>query len=504
MKQILNTLIGFMIVLFIGLAFYSFEIFPFNPGGPFIEARQEESLPEQTDPNDLPDFLAAEEENLTEGEKVARSKSYSEYMNRAKALYNQGYHSLAIAEYESALKVSPSNPSPLIQIGIIHFEDGDYIKAKVNFEQAIKIDPDNLNANIYLGRSLIAERKFEEAKNILDSIQIHNQLSKYYQALLTAYFNDHERTKNLLYEVINIGTDPKISTNAQNFISAYEEFDSNQGGMNIHLHTLLARAYVNAGENDLAIPLLFDVLKEKKDYRDAWIILGYAYLNQKKYQDAVDALEEARKLDPRKAQTSFFLGIGYYGLNNPEKAVAYLELAKKNGYEPVIQVNQKLAEIYLQLQNYEKSTENFEDVVSLNDQDVYYYVKPIWIYIDKLKEPEKAVALANKAVSAHPNEAMSYNLLGWASISLNKLDDAKTLLDKAHSIDPNLDAVYLNYGLLLEQEGDTKGALNYYNQAYKIGNGNSISEVAADRYNNIIGKMENVDYSSLKADTLNQ
>ena len=504
MKQILNTLIGFMIVLFIGLALYSFDIFPFNPGGPFIEEREEEITPEQTDPDQLPEFLAAEKESLTEDEKVTRSKSYSEYMNRAKALYDRGYHSLAIAEYESALEVSPANPSPLIRIGIIHFEDGDYIKAKINFEQALQINPDNLNANTYLGRSLIAERKFEEAKKIFDSIQIHNQLSKYYQALLTAYFSNHEKAKNLFYEVVNIGTDPEISTYAQNLISAYDEFNSNQGGMNIHLHTLLAKAYVNAGEYNLAIPLLFDVLKEKKNYRDAWIILGYAYLNQEKYQDAVDAFEEARKLDPVRPQTSFFLGVGYYGLNNPEKAVAYLELAKKNGYEPVIQVNQKLAEIYLKLQNYEKSAENFEEVVSLNDQDVYYYVKPIWIYIDKLKKPEKAVALANKTVSAHPGEAMSYNLLGWASISINRLDDAKTLLEKAHSIDPNLDAVYLNYGLLLEQKGDPKGALNYYNQAYNIGNGNSISEVAADRYNNIIGKMKEMDYSSLKADTLNQ
>lgn len=500
MKQILSTLMAFIIILFCGLALYVFEVFPFNPGGPFMEARSPAVSEDES--SLLPAFL--EDTATEEGEKVARTKSYTEYMNRGKLLYDQGYHTLAIAEYESALKVSPSNPSPLIQIGIIHFEDGDTVKAKINFEEALKIDPDNLNATIYLGRTLIAERKTNEAKQLFDSIGIHNQESKYYKALLAAQSGDHATAKTLFNEVIGINTNAELTSRAQNFLSAYAEFDSNQGGMDIHLKTLLSRSCVLAGEYDLAIPMLFEVLRAKKDYRDAWIILGYAYLNQQKFQDAADALEEARKLDPEKPQTAFYLGLAYYGLNNLEKAVDALELAKKNGYEPVIQVNQKLAEIYLQMKNYEKSVENYENVVSLNDQDVYYYVKPIWIYIDRLNMPEKAVSLANKAVAAHPDQAMSYNLLGWASISLNRLDDAKILLDKAHALDPKLDAVYLNYGLLKEQTGDMERALGYYNEAYKLGNGNSISAMAAERYNNLIGKARDFDYSNLKADTLNQ
>lgn len=500
MKQILSTLMAFIIVLFLGLALYVFEIFPFNPGGPFMENKTPDQTGQIEDIPQVPDFL----QESAEGDKVARTKSYTEYMNRGKLLFEQGYHSLAISEYESAYKVSPLNPAPLIQIGIIHFSLKDFVKAKINLQEALKIDPDNLTATIYLGRTLIAERKLDEAKRLFDELTIHNQESKFYQALLTAYQKDHAKAKNLLNEVIGINTNPEISEYARNFLAAYDEFDSSQDGMDIHLTTLLARSCVNAGEYDMAIPMLFEVLRLKKDYRDAWIILGYSYLSQEKFNEAVDALEEARKLDPEKPQTAFFLGMAYYGLNNLEKAVSAFELAKKNGFEPVVQVNQKLAEIYLQMKEYQKSADHFEDVVRLYDQDVYYYVKPIWIYIDRLNQPEKAIALANKAVAAHPDEAMSYNLLGWASISMNRLNDAKTLLDKAHAINPELDAVYLNYGLLMEQQGKPSEALGYYNEAYKLGNGNSISEVAAERYNNIIGKSENINYADLKANTLNQ
>lgn len=497
MKEILSTLIIFIIIIFIGLTLYVFEVFPFNAGGPFIEEKKEQ-IEDRISESNIPDFL----ESNTD-EKVERTKSYPEHMKRGQLLSDQKYYTLAIAEFETAHKLSPSNPAPLTQIGIINYNLKDYVKAKLNFQEVLKLNPNNLTATSYIIKILIAEKKLNEAKEKLDEIDIHNQETKFLQAVLSGYKKDYEQSKNQLHEVIGMNTESQIAIYAKDFLSSYDEFNSNQGGENIHLTTLLSKSAVNSEQYDIAIQMLFEVLKQKKNYRDAWIILGYAYLNQEKFNDAVDALLEAQKLDPQNPQTTFFLGIGYYGLKNMEKAVEALEIAKKNGYEPVVQINQKLAEIYLQMKEYEKSAENYEAVVNLYNQDVYYYVRPISLYIDKLDKPEKALALAEKAIQAHPNEAMSYNLLGWASISMNKLEEAQMLLDKAYHLDPNLDAIHLNYGILSEYQKNNSSALDYYSKAYELGNGNSISNIASERYNNIIKESEN--YSSiLKANLLNQ
>lgn len=491
MKKLLNILIIVVLILFVGVALFVFELFPFNPGGPFIAKK--EGVPRQEELK-LPDFL--------QEEGVSRAKTYDEHMNRGKLLQQNGYSALAIGEFEAAAEMAPTNPSPLIEIGKAHLSTKDLIKAKLNLQEALKLDADNLEASIYLGKVAIADRKIDEAKTIFDSLQVHNQESKYYEGIIAAYTGDHERAKNLLRETINIGGNTAISANAQNFLSAYDEFDANQGGANIHLLTLLGRSYNQTGEYEMAIPLLFEVIKQKKEYRDAWILLGYAYLNTQKYQDAVEALEEARKLDPQKAETLFFLGLGYFGLGDLESAAASLELAKSNGFEPQIQVSQKLAEIYLQMQEYEKAAEKYEDVVSLNDEDLNYFIKPMWIYLDRLNEPEKAVTLANKALAAHPDAAMSYNLVGWALIGESELVKAQQYLDKAASLDPSLDAVYLNYGKLYEKKGDNVTALRFYKKAYERGGGSSISLAAADLYNKLIGKANEVDYSVLKTDLL--
>lgn len=485
MKKVLTSLIILLFLIFAGLTFYVFEIPPLNPGGPFISAPPQqhetadtENASTTTNPEDLPDFL---QENGS-----AEAKTFNSHMERGNLLENNGYGALAIAEYESASKMDPQSPKPFVAIGRVHFENGDYIKAKLALDEAIKIDSQNIDAQILLGRTHIADRDLETAKTIFDGLLLQNQESKYYQAILAAVNNDHEIAKILFNEVISLGTNPTISTYAQNFLNAYAEFDSNQGGIPIHLQTLIARGAIKNQEFNLAIPILFDVIQEKNNYRDAWILLGYAYLNVEKYQDAVDALDEARKLDSQKPEISFLLGLGYIGLQDLNNAVNYLRLAKENGYQPVIHVDQKLAEVFIQLEQFDEAAESYENVIELNSEDLGYFIKPIWIYIDKINEPHKAVELAKKAHAAHPEDAMSYNLLGWAATANKDYESAENYLVKARTMNPNLDAAYLNYGILKETIGDMENAIQNYKKAYELGKGNSIAKLAFDRYNNAI------------------
>ncbi|HLG26021.1 MAG TPA: tetratricopeptide repeat protein [Candidatus Gracilibacteria bacterium] len=477
MNKALTTIIVLTLLFFAVTFFYVFELPPFNPGGPFIPARTEDGQTQISE--ELPEFLSEEG--------VSRAKTYEEHMNRGKLLAQKNYNALAIAEYESASKLQPKKIEPLIEIGKLNFSGKDYLKARLTFEQALKITPDSIDASVMLARTYIAERKTTEAKKILDDMKIHSQQSKYYQGLLAAAAGESDRAKNLLHDVITIGGNLETSERAKIALGAYDEFNFSQGGPDVHLKTLLGRSFDQIGEYDMAVAILIEVIKEKKDYRDAWILLGYAYLKTEKYQDSTDALMEARKLDPQKPETSFFLGLSYFGLQDLKKAAEFLELAKSNGFEPRVQVEQKLAEVYLQMQEYEKASLSYEAVLSLNDQDVNYFIKPIWIYLDRLNQPEKAVALANKAVAAHPKEAMSYNLLGWTSTGAGRLDEAQKYLDKARTMDPNLDAVYLNYGVLSEKRGDRDAAAAYYKKAYDIGMGSGIAMAAADRYNRLIG-----------------
>ncbi len=476
MKKILSILII--------LLFFGFIVSIFYVGGiwPFVRTGRDPSLPTQENSKG----------SSAGAEKTSRDKTYSEYINHGMLLEKNGFTGLAIVDYQQAHKLTSSNPEPFIKIGRIHLQNRNYAQAQANFEEAAKVDPNNIDAQVYLGRSLLQQRKIEEAREIFNKLNGDTQAVKYYRGIVAAYFGDYENSKKYLQRALELNTTEDLSKKAGNFLNAYKEFDFNQGASKAHLKTLLARSCNQTGEYQMAISLAFEAIKEQKNYRDAWILLGYAYLNTEKYDDAIEALEQAKKLDSQKPETMFFLGLGYYGKNELKKAALTLEQAKKNGFQPAIQVEQKLAEIYMELKQYDASAKNYENVVLLNDQNINYYIRPIWLYLEKLRQPQHALSLAQRAAKNHPAQAMGYNLLGWAQIGTNQLDDAEKNLEKALQLDPHLDAAYLNFGQLLEKQGQPERALAFYAKAHEIGLGNSISNIAAERYNVIIANNKNI------------
>lgn len=432
--------------------------------------------------------------------KIGRTKSYAEMIQRAADLEKSGFPSLAVAQYQEAYKSTPSQLQPLYEIGKIHLRNSDFSKAEEVFRDLKERDSSNIESSLYLGRALIGQRKISEARPIIDSITSPNAATLYYQGILAAYFGEHDRAQNLLNQGLKMGGNEDISKKIQNFLGAYNEFKFNTESPNLHLKVLLARSFNQCGEYQMAIPLLFEVTKSKLDYRDAWILLGYAYLQTGKYQDAIEALEKAKVLDRQKPETLFYLGLAYYSINNFQAAEENLTQAKQFGYEPKILVDQKLAEIYLEMQNYQKSAASYENVLSLNSQDVNYYVKPIWIYLEKLSQPQKALTLAQKAANDHPGSAMAENLLGWTYIYNNDLKKAEDHLKYAQGLNPDLDAIYLNFGLLYEKQHQPEKALTFYQKAHQLGQQSGVAITASLRYNQLLQNQSNY----LKANLLNQ
>ena len=494
LKFIFKTLILSIAVGITLCVLYIFDLPPFQKiGGTAVQTnaptdQQKAAIETQSLPVDLQD-------------KVAVSKSYAEMISRAQLLEQNNFPTLAIAQYQEALNKDPNNTTPSLQIGKIYLRIADYLKAESTFRDLISKEPNNTDALVYLGRSLLAQRKISEARDVFNKITASTQTVKYYQGIVAAYFGDNDLAKASLNQAVSLGGSSDITKKANNFLAAYNEYQFNADAPDIHLKVLLARSFNQCGEYQMAIPLLFEVTKLKLDYRDAWILLGYAYLQTEKYPDAIEALERAKTLDPQNADALFYLGLGYYSMNNYQKAEGNLNQAKQYGFQPAILVDQKLAEVYLQLQNFPKSAESYEKVLSLNSQDINYYVKPIWIYLEKTHQPDKALQLAQKATKDHPNSAMGQSLLGWALIYNNDFSKAEAHLKLAMALDPKLDATYLNFGLLFEIRNQPDKALVFYKKAHSLGEGDGVSAAAADRYNKLIAKINS---KSLEANTLNQ
>lgn len=428
--------------------------------------------------------ITTKEEKITLNEKTP--KTYDEYITAGDDALKSSQYDQAISYYKTAAKINPTSTAPLLKLGDAYLANNNSADALTTFQEAQKINPDLLESQIGIARTYLANRDIQSAKNTIWLLNQSDPTVKYYKGIILILYKDFEGAKKTFEELAQKNPTQPDSEKAKKFLASYETFSYYKGGEQIYLETLLAKNLTEVDEYNSAIRLLYDVIDQKNNYRDAWIILGYAYLNTNKISDSIDAFKQAKTLNETKPETLFYLGLAYFANDEIEKAIYYLEEADKNGFEPKEELNLKLAQLYTIREEYQKASSKYDEILASNTNNLDIYELAIWINIDKLNNGKKAVQLASRALKIYPDNAMSYNLAGWALTSMENYSEAKQYLVKALQMDPKLDAAFLNLGWFYEKQGSNVVAKEYYKKAFVSGKGSEISVRAAAKFNDII------------------
>ncbi len=441
-------------------------------------------------------FLQPSEEDKTPGLPTVEDKpeeelnlSYEERLEKGDYYFERGFLTFASNEYVRAANLEPNRIDPYLKLVKTHFELRNYNKALSNAEMVLQINPNHLETRFDMIRIYIKLSDFDTAKNLLDSYPVTSTPDArvlYYQGLLSALFGSHDTASKFLKEAQVAATDAELSDHISIVLDAYQEFNFTQAGEELYLSSLLARSFNKVTEYEMAIHLLKESLKERGDLRDGWILLGFAYLNLEKYQFALTAFEKAYSLDSEWPTTQYFLGITHKELGHTEDSIVFFNLALTNEFQPQVVIYRHLADLYFEAQDYENSADAYEKVLEVSKDDVNSFVRPVWLYLDFIKEPEKALKLAETAALTFPESAMSYNLLGWSYIGTGDEDKAERNLKKALEINPNLAAAHYNLGHLYEEQNRHELALEAYQDAYNLDSSGSIGNMAAQAYNELL------------------
>ena len=145
-----------------------------------------------------------------------------------------------------------------------------------------------------------------------------------------------------------------------------------------------------------------------------------------------------------------------------------------------------MADLYLDTQDYSKSVQSYVKILEANKSDIGTFIRPIWIYLDFLNQPEEALKLAEMSVVTFPDDPMSYNLLGWSQVGTEDYTEAEKNLKKAIELNSNLAAAHYNLGKLYELQNRNEMALEVYQKAFELDQNSSIGNLAAKRYNELL------------------
>ena len=162
---------------------------------------------------------------------------------------------------------------------------------------------------------------------------------------------------------------------------------------------------------------------------------GGSYIQQEKFLEAIQELDEALKLKPGYKHALTLKGVALNGLDKDEEALAC--------YDEVVRISDGL---------YEK----------------------VWIYkaetLFKLKKYEEAVECFDKSLKIVPESLEVFLNKGMSLFQLERYEEALESFDKARRINPEIFQIPLMLGKSLDKLERHEEALACHNEAIRINN----------------------------------
>jgi tetratricopeptide (TPR) repeat protein len=170
-------------------------------------------------------------------------------------------------------------------------EDDDIDGAIAAYKRAMALDPTAADINAQLAGLYLRQNKIQDAMATAE------------QALKIAPANSEaNRVLGIVYAALAEASSGRNGKSDENLAKAIQYLEQavahSQGGVSDpNVRATLARAYINKGDFDKAIPLLAELVKQEPGWGDGPVLLAEAYAGAGRTKDAIEWLEEQN--DPR-------------------------------------------------------------------------------------------------------------------------------------------------------------------------------------------------------------
>jgi tetratricopeptide (TPR) repeat protein len=210
----------------------------------------------------------------------------------------------------------------------------------------------------------------------------------------------------------------------------------------------LEKAYSLDGENKAA---LFTV--------------GNAYDELRDFAKAADAYERFLKTNPEMAWTGYLrLGLARHELGQFDQAVAALESARKDQPRDV-KVNESLVLSYQKAGQLEQAEAVLKGLAEITPGAATKYYSDIVKMYDEAGRNENAIEAARKVIELNPKSEIAIFNLGIMFQKLKRYEEAIAAFEQALQVKPDYDAAHYNIGLCyfsLKKNKEAIGAFRNY------------------------------------------
>ena len=421
----------------------------------------------------------------------------------------------AMANYEKALLLDPSNENLYLQLGRMHIEqqqwdkaqnvyeklidhfpgsyagyfflgrismvNGNHQTAKSYFEKTLVLEPDLVESRFELGLLYEAEGNYKKAATAYKEILKRNPSNVQARMALglNYYSQGKTKTSNQVFQELgrmSVSDTMIVRTLVKEYIDVrnFEDADIIVTGMLAGAPDSSDLLYISGitsdglGKKSDAIMRLKMVQPQSRFFENATIHTALLYQEMERRREAVDFLLTAIEKAPENAEFRYYLGSLYEQMKEYENAEKELKTGIRLDPDHS-RLHFRLGVLYDKQGNKEESIAEMKTVLELDPENANALNYLGYTYADMGVHLDEAEQLIRKAMILRPDDGYITDSLAWVYYKREQYEKALPLLELAVSLEPDDPVIEEHLGDVYRKLGMKKRAIQSYRKAIEKG-----------------------------------
>jgi tetratricopeptide (TPR) repeat protein len=438
------------------------------------------------------------------------------WYNRGMGYLRLGQLEKAVADLSEHLKLDPKNAQAWNGRGVAHMRLDQLARAIADYTEALKLD--EKDAATWFNRGVAYDKLARPDKAVADysrAVKLDPKFALAYYRRGVAYLDHLGRPDRAIADFtrfLELERTPELAffnrgvayARLGQWEKAIADFTSHLKLDEKDAKTWYNRgaAYLQSGRPDMAIPDFSKAIEHDRKFALAWSNRGAAYVRLGRPDKGVADYTEALKLNEKDAATWYNRGVAYGKLHQPEKAAAdYTEAIKLNekfsqawcnrglAYSRMGQTEKAVADYsralaleprdwiallgrgdaYRQLGKFAQARADYEKALNLRSANPRLHNALAWLLATcpdaKVRDPDRAVELARKAVQVAPRVEDYWTTLGVAHYRAGDWKAAVAALDRSAKLRRGGDAIVGLFLAMAHRKLGNQEARKWYDRA---------------------------------------
>lgn len=367
-------------------------------------------------------------------EKPSESRAYQIL---AQIEYAQGDKEKAIAVYQQQADAEKKNPYPLLRIGTIRLDMGQFDKANAVADDLIKRFDKRGEGYRLKGLIYYQQKNYPEAiASLQKAIQLQPSLDSYYFLGMSMYMRKEYENALSQFRLI-LDRNPDIG----------------------QVRLMVAMILMSQKRLDDAIAETQKVIKGNEQMALAHNILGSAYMAKGMFAEGMKELNRATELDPKLIDAHLKKGVYHLSTGNIKETESDLKTAVQVAPD-ILNTRMILAAYYLRQQNFDRAVAVMKEGLTKSKADAPLYNNLASIMFMQKKNAE-GVGFLQKAKEVDPAYLNTYFNMATYYLANKEQDKALAEYRMVLQKDPVNIRALLTMGGYYESVGNDAEALNY-------------------------------------------